>query len=158
MDPRRASSRMVIDPKVRQVGFFTPEGPPDPTQTSTTLTTITSTSPLLSPSGNSILCPVMIPPPLHFSDSNCKCVVGGGVCIVVGSSYNPSSPATEFSGSGRECLEKVGASLMPAGGLKCPRSLLSGMLVLVLVVSPLCRCSAVRVICLLNLGGCLAWG
>ncbi|KAL1811500.1 hypothetical protein ACET3Z_021565 [Daucus carota] len=77
MDPRRASSRTVIDPKVRQVGFF-----------------IASTSPLLSPSGNSILCPVMIPPPLHFSDSN---------------SY------------GGECLGKVGASSMPAGGFEMPQ-------------------------------------
>ncbi|WOH05440.1 hypothetical protein DCAR_0624856 [Daucus carota subsp. sativus] len=126
MDPRRASSRTVIDPKVRQVGFFTPGAPPDPTQTSTTLTTITSTSPLVSPSGNSVLCPVMIPPPLHFSDSNSKCVVGGGECIAVGSSYNASSPATEFSGSGGECVGKVGASSMPAGGFEIPRKLIKG--------------------------------
>lgn len=60
MDSRR-SSRAVIDPKVRQVGFFTsaPQ-PPDPIRT----------PPLADASspGNS-LSPVMIPPPRHPSDS-----------------------------------------------------------------------------------------
>ncbi|KAL9671438.1 hypothetical protein QQ045_009006 [Rhodiola kirilowii] len=65
MDPRR-NPRTVIDPKVRQVGFFAPpdrtqSGPPDPSSSSPPLSTI-------SPSANS-LSPVMIPPPRHASDS-----------------------------------------------------------------------------------------
>lgn len=65
MDPRR-NPRTVIDPKIRQVGFFAPpdrsnSAPPDPVQSS-------SSSPVsgISPSGNS-LSPVMIPPPRHSS-------------------------------------------------------------------------------------------
>uniref|UniRef100_A0A7N0SZU2 Translation initiation factor eIF2B subunit delta n=1 Tax=Kalanchoe fedtschenkoi TaxID=63787 RepID=A0A7N0SZU2_KALFE len=63
MEARR-NPRSVIDPKVRQVGFFAPpdrtqSGPPDPS--SPPLSTV-------SPSGNS-LSPVMIPPPRHASDS-----------------------------------------------------------------------------------------
>ncbi|XP_043720088.1 translation initiation factor eIF-2B subunit delta-like isoform X2 [Telopea speciosissima] len=59
MEPRR-TSRMVIDPKVRQVGFVT-------------LGSATSTGGApavsdISPSGNS-LSPVMIPPPRHASDN-----------------------------------------------------------------------------------------
>ncbi|KAH7554411.1 hypothetical protein JRO89_XS12G0197100 [Xanthoceras sorbifolium] len=66
MEPRR-TSRAVIDPKVRQVGFFTATPPlPDSIRSSST-----SPPPLIndiSPSGNS-LSPVMIPPPRHPSDS-----------------------------------------------------------------------------------------
>ncbi|KAI3916707.1 hypothetical protein MKW92_006895 [Papaver armeniacum] len=69
MEARRgASQRMVIDPKVRQVGFFTPGAPPDRSQSFP----VESTSPpgvsSLSPSGNS-LSPVMIPPARHASDN-----------------------------------------------------------------------------------------
>ncbi|MCL7044791.1 hypothetical protein MKW94_009430 [Papaver nudicaule] len=69
MDARRgATQRMVIDPKVRQVGFFTPGAPPDRSQSFP----VESTSPPgvsnLSPSGNS-LSPVMIPPARHASDN-----------------------------------------------------------------------------------------
>ncbi|KAF8407869.1 hypothetical protein HHK36_007007 [Tetracentron sinense] len=66
MDARRAS-RMVIDPKVRQVGFVTPGAPlgrrqPNPADP--------SSAPVsgMSPAGNS-LSPVMIPPPRHASDN-----------------------------------------------------------------------------------------
>ncbi|KAL5082792.1 hypothetical protein RYX36_011213 [Vicia faba] len=52
MDARR-SSRAVIDPKIRMVGFFAPPAP-IPFE--------------FSPSGNS-LSPVMIPPPLHSSEN-----------------------------------------------------------------------------------------
>ncbi|XP_002521202.2 translation initiation factor eIF-2B subunit delta isoform X2 [Ricinus communis] len=71
MDPRRAS-RTVSDPKVRQVGFFTPgasspdrsqSGPPDPHPISSSPPTITD----LSPSSGNSLSPVMIPPPRHVS-------------------------------------------------------------------------------------------
>ncbi|GER31015.1 translation initiation factor 2b [Striga asiatica] len=60
MDPRRVP-RTVIDPKVRQVGFF---APPDRTQSG--LPAPPSSSPPASPAGNS-LSPVMIPPPRHVS-------------------------------------------------------------------------------------------
>ncbi|GLU10819.1 hypothetical protein SLE2022_276000 [Rubroshorea leprosula] len=79
MEPRR-TSRMVSDPKVRQVGFFTSqhhhrllpersfsEPPlPDPFHTSTS----TSYAPVtdVSPSGN-LLSPVMILPSRHHSDN-----------------------------------------------------------------------------------------
>ncbi|KAL8099189.1 hypothetical protein AgCh_031746 [Apium graveolens] len=124
MDPRRASSRTVIDPKVRQVGFFTPGAPPSEPTPTTTLTT-TLTSPLVSPSGNS-LSPVMIPPPINFSDNNNNnnnnsyslggIGIGVGVeSVAVGSSYNPAS---EFSGSKGECSGKVVASSLPVGGIE----------------------------------------
>ncbi|KAM0982884.1 hypothetical protein EV1_015621 [Malus domestica] len=67
MDARRVS-RTVIDPKVRQVGFFTPvaEAPPCRTQSGPA---ITAPSPLSeSPASNS-LSPVMIPPSRHLSDT-----------------------------------------------------------------------------------------
>ncbi|KAK1360006.1 Translation initiation factor eIF-2B subunit delta [Heracleum sosnowskyi] len=125
MDPRRASSRTVIDPKVRQVGFFT-GAPPDPTPTTTTTTL---TSPVVSPSGNS-MSPVMIPPPTHFSDNSNNnninsCLVGGvGVeSVVVGSRYNLDS---EFSGSKGECFAKVVATSLPVGGFEMPLKVSKG--------------------------------
>ncbi|XP_057967349.1 uncharacterized protein LOC131157309 [Malania oleifera] len=66
MDARR-STRMVIDPKVRQVGFVTPGAPPpDRTQSGPPA----SSPPVsdISPAANS-LSPVMIPPPRHASDN-----------------------------------------------------------------------------------------
>lgn len=63
MDSRRGS-RAVIDPKVRQVGFFTVPQPDLIRTSSSSPPTITD----ISPSGNS-LSPVMIPPPLHSSDA-----------------------------------------------------------------------------------------
>ncbi|CAO2825456.1 unnamed protein product [Amaranthus hypochondriacus] len=68
MDPPRRNTRSVIDPKIRQVGFF---APPDRTH-SDSLSSSSSTSPpvaQISPSGNS-LSPVMIPPPRHSSDTH----------------------------------------------------------------------------------------
>ncbi|MQL82808.1 hypothetical protein Taro_015286 [Colocasia esculenta] len=69
MDPRRAA-RTVIDPKVRQVGFFTPAVPPQRSQ-SVTVAVDGGGSPSppmsdLSAASNS-LSPVMIPPPRHVS-------------------------------------------------------------------------------------------
>ncbi|KAL7232089.1 hypothetical protein ACSBR2_010160 [Camellia fascicularis] len=67
MDSRRVP-RTVIDPKVRQVGFFAPGAPP--TRSHSTRPDPSSSSPPvsdLSPSGNT-LSPVMIPPPRHLSD------------------------------------------------------------------------------------------
>ncbi|KAJ9682943.1 hypothetical protein PVL29_018795 [Vitis rotundifolia] len=101
MDPRRGA-RVVIDPKVRQVGFFAPgrtqSAPPE------------SSSPPVadnSPAGNS-LSPVMIPPPRHASDNLhsarpvlCPPLRRPGDTIPVGS-YNPSeffpgtSPTASF--------------------------------------------------------------
>ncbi|KAJ4964272.1 hypothetical protein NE237_024211 [Protea cynaroides] len=74
MEPRR-SSRMVIDPKIRQVGFVTlgtatsTGGAPLPDRTKSG-PAASSTTPLsdISPAGNS-LSPVMIPPPRHASDN-----------------------------------------------------------------------------------------
>ncbi|KAI9085523.1 hypothetical protein K1719_032366 [Acacia pycnantha] len=71
MDSRRAA-RAVIDPKVRQVGFFAPGAPPERSHSSPPDPALPkSSSPTasdISPSGNS-LSPVMIPPPRHLSDN-----------------------------------------------------------------------------------------
>ncbi|KAM1238576.1 hypothetical protein ACFX2I_039264 [Malus domestica] len=66
MDARRVS-RTVIDPKVRQVGFFTPnaEAPPGRTQSGPV---IPAPSLSESPASNSLY-PVMIPPSRHLSDT-----------------------------------------------------------------------------------------
>ncbi|CAL9224340.1 unnamed protein product [Arabidopsis halleri] len=64
MESRR-NPRAVVDPKVRQVGFFTSstQQQPDPISSTSASSPPLST---ISPSGNS-LSPVMIPPPLHNS-------------------------------------------------------------------------------------------
>ncbi|KAI4352254.1 hypothetical protein L6164_006524 [Bauhinia variegata] len=70
MESRRAS-RAVIDPKVRQVGFFAPGAPPERSQSGPPEPIFASSSspPVAgSPTGNS-LSPVMIPPPRHSSDN-----------------------------------------------------------------------------------------
>ncbi|XP_022134966.1 translation initiation factor eIF-2B subunit delta-like isoform X2 [Momordica charantia] len=67
MDARRGS-RVVIDPKVRQVGFFTPDAPPSPGRTTTAPPDCTTSQLSDSPTSNS-LSPVMIPPPRHPSDN-----------------------------------------------------------------------------------------
>lgn len=136
MDPRRPS-RTLIDPMVRQVGFFAPGDPPEHTQSGPP--GISSSSPPISdisPSGNS-LSPVMIPPPRHLSDIS-RFVVNfhqlplspllrlSGESIPVGS-YNPSefaSPTTDFAEDGRSPgwtqrganSGKIAASSLPAGG------------------------------------------
>ncbi|KAK9105598.1 hypothetical protein Scep_022442 [Stephania cephalantha] len=66
MEARR-SSRMVIDPKVRQVGFFTPTAPPD--RTSSAPAEPSSSPPVSDISPANSLSPVMIPPPRHASDN-----------------------------------------------------------------------------------------
>ncbi|KAL3512298.1 hypothetical protein ACH5RR_025015 [Cinchona calisaya] len=73
MDPRRTSR--VIDPKVRQVGFFTAGPRPDRSVNQLGLTGPSTSPPVsnISPSGNS-LSPVMIPPPRHLSDSTSRAV------------------------------------------------------------------------------------
>ncbi|XP_058087153.1 probable translation initiation factor eIF-2B subunit delta [Magnolia sinica] len=99
MEARRAS-RMVIDPKVRQVGFVTPGAPPDRTQSGPTIATSPPVADL-SLAGNS-LSPVMIPPPRHASDNLSSSISAAAVArpipvpvrragdsMVLGS-YNPS--------------------------------------------------------------------
>uniref|UniRef100_A0A5B6YW58 Translation initiation factor eIF2B subunit delta n=1 Tax=Davidia involucrata TaxID=16924 RepID=A0A5B6YW58_DAVIN len=107
MDSRRVP-RTVIDPKVRQVGFFAPGAPhgrtryspPGPSSSSPPVSDI-------SPSGNS-LSPVMIPPPRNHSDLSRPVHFPtvplsplrrpSGESIPVGS-YNPSefaSPTASF--------------------------------------------------------------
>ncbi|XP_059670556.1 probable translation initiation factor eIF-2B subunit delta isoform X1 [Cornus florida] len=123
MEPRRAS-RTVIDPKVRQVGFFAPgraSNNPSPPVTEISL------------SGNS-LSPVMIPPPRHISDMS---VPGNlpfsplrrpsGESIPVGS-YNPSefaSPSTASYVDFREDAYSPGGPLRSNSG-KFASSLPSG--------------------------------
>ena len=90
MDPPRRNPRSVIDPKVRQVGFF---APPDSTQ-SDDLESSSSPIAEISPSGNS-LSPVMIPPPRHWSDTHTLL----SPSRPVGPHYPrvPSSPLRRFS-------------------------------------------------------------
>lgn len=113
MDSRR-TPRTVIDPKVRQVGFFAPpdrtnSGQTEPISSSSTSPPVTE----ISPSGNS-LSPVMIPPPRHSSDSRPIPFAPNPASplrresIAAGSSYNPSdffppanSPTASSSFAGR---------------------------------------------------------
>ncbi|KAL6994067.1 hypothetical protein U1Q18_012177 [Sarracenia purpurea var. burkii] len=108
MDPRRVS-RAVIDPKVRQVGFFAPGAPPSRTHFSP-LGPSSSSPPVsdISPSSNS-LSPVMIPPPRHLSDLSRHVQFptvplsplrrpSAGESIPVGS-YNPSEFASPTTAS-----------------------------------------------------------
>ncbi|ONI09074.1 hypothetical protein PRUPE_5G216300 [Prunus persica] len=67
MDARRAS-RTVIDPKVRQVGFFTPNAETAPSRTLSG-PPIASSPPLSSSPASNSLYPVMIPPSRHLSDT-----------------------------------------------------------------------------------------
>uniref|UniRef100_A0A2N9HKA1 Translation initiation factor eIF2B subunit delta n=1 Tax=Fagus sylvatica TaxID=28930 RepID=A0A2N9HKA1_FAGSY len=105
MDARR-TSRTVIDPKVRHVGFFTPN--PDPDSPGRT--------PLLSnsPASNS-LSPVMIPPPRLPSDRTAAVPVPetglrrqtGGDHVAVGS-YNPSESLLSSSPTPSSPSSRVG--------------------------------------------------
>ncbi|KAL8231786.1 hypothetical protein R6Q57_001564 [Mikania cordata] len=148
MDPRRPS-RTVIDPKVRQVGFF---APPDRSQSvPLPQSTNSPSSPSLadlSPSGNS-LSPVMIPPPRHLSDVSCRTVPAGlppnrllsplhrfsGESVIPVGSYNPSEFASPSVGDffedknarspGPRRNRGVGgsgkfASSLPTGGFELP--------------------------------------
>ncbi|THG06036.1 hypothetical protein TEA_019403 [Camellia sinensis var. sinensis] len=110
MDSRRVP-RTVIDPKVRQVGFFAPGGPP--TRSHSTPPDPSSSSPPvsdLSPSGNT-LSPVMIPPPRHLSDLSRQvpCAMLAGVPSVVpppASLYPPAATTPPNSPPLRRRLEK----------------------------------------------------
>ena len=97
MDSRRAS-RTVIDPKVRQVGFFAPPDRTNSGQTEPISSSSSSSRPVteISPSGNS-LSPVMIPPPRHLTDNRPVPFAPPNPAsplrresIAAGSSYNPS--------------------------------------------------------------------
>ncbi|KAF5479858.1 hypothetical protein F2P56_000647 [Juglans regia] len=70
MEPRRAP-RTVIDPKVRQVGFFAPGAPPERAVSGppAPIASSSSSSPPVSDLSPS-LSPVMIPPPRHSSADN----------------------------------------------------------------------------------------
>ncbi|KAJ0099459.1 hypothetical protein Patl1_21508 [Pistacia atlantica] len=129
MDSRRGS-RAVIDPKVRQVGFFTAPSPPDPIRSSSSSPPQTIAD--ISPSGNS-LSPVMIPPPRHPSDT---LITRRPPSSLSGDSdfFPPPSPTiapsqVDFSDdvaasptarvSGRGGSGKLhGASSLPGGGLE----------------------------------------
>lgn len=94
MEARR-SSRAVIDPKVRQVGFFAPIANPQLARTQSNPPGANSPPLSESPAGNS-LSPVMIPPPRHSSDRTPAVPVPetgirrqGSDQVPVGS-YNPS--------------------------------------------------------------------
>ncbi|KAJ8623027.1 hypothetical protein MRB53_031556 [Persea americana] len=84
MDARRAS-RMVIDPKVRQVGFVTPGAPPDRTQSGPAAG---SSPPVSDSSAGNSLSPVMIPPFRHASD-NLSASLGAARPIPVPVSMSP---------------------------------------------------------------------
>ncbi|KVH92108.1 Initiation factor 2B-related protein [Cynara cardunculus var. scolymus] len=165
MDSRRAP-RTVIDPKVRQVGFF---APPDRSQSVPLLQNSNSppSPPLsdLSPSGNS-LSPVMIPPPRHLSDLSSRAVPVGfppnrllsplhrfsGESVIPVGSYNPSEFASPSVGDffeeknaqspGPRRSRGVGgsgkfASSLPAGGFELPPEVKPKSLTTVSVVSNL---------------------
>ncbi|CAA0814325.1 NagB/RpiA/CoA transferase-like superfamily protein [Striga hermonthica] len=95
MDPRRVVPRAVIDPIVRQVGFFAPTGRTDPAPSSPPV-------PDFSPSGNTLPL-VMIPPPRHLpTDLSRNFHRAPGESSIPVGSYNPSeflSPSytTDFS-------------------------------------------------------------
>lgn len=119
MDPRRASSRSVIDPKVRHVGFFAPP------ESTTTLPLPFPNSPL-STTGNS-LSPVMIPPPPTRSLSPLQRDSVG--------SYNPSSEFSSPSSAGRRRSSGKFASSLPAGVFQFPSQFKQKNLTTVSVVS-----------------------
>ncbi|KGN63792.1 translation initiation factor eIF-2B subunit delta [Cucumis sativus] len=66
MDARRGSR--VVNPKIRQVGFFTLDPPNPPGRSLSGPADCTPSQQSLSPPSNS-LSPVMIPPPRHLSDN-----------------------------------------------------------------------------------------
>ncbi|XP_015584411.2 translation initiation factor eIF-2B subunit delta isoform X1 [Ricinus communis] len=122
MDNRRGYRAV---PKVRQVGFFTPNEPPAPSRTQSGPPDATSPPLSNSPASNS-LSPVMIPPPRHLSDnlahratsplpvpesSAFRRPMTGGEHVPVIGSYNPTesllvvsppltSPSSRVDGGG----------------------------------------------------------
>ncbi|XP_077253730.1 uncharacterized protein LOC143892752 isoform X3 [Tasmannia lanceolata] len=122
MDARRAS-RMVIDPKVRQVGFITPGAPPERTQS---VPAVASSPPVSDHSPANTLSPVMIPPPRHASDNLPSLARGIPITVQMSplrrpsigdnmmlGSYNPSesmlgtSPVGSSSRNGGEFSEGI---------------------------------------------------
>lgn len=111
-------------PRVRQVGFFTPNAPPEangpPAPGRTQSAPLGSNLPPLSYSPASIsLSPVMIPPPRHLSDNLALRIAAvpvpgrttAGEHMVVGS-YNPSELESSMSRTGDgECSEEMELSL-----------------------------------------------
>ncbi|GAB2299917.1 hypothetical protein Dimus_033964 [Dionaea muscipula] len=129
MDPRRPG-RTVIDPKVRQVGFFAPGAPPDRTQSVPVEPSSSPPASDISPAGNS-LSPVMIPPPRHASDT--LILLSGQVphyppiaasplrraadaTVAVAGSYNPSEVFLGDTGSDFPDDESVVLPSTPGGG------------------------------------------
>ncbi|XP_010528462.1 PREDICTED: translation initiation factor eIF-2B subunit delta [Tarenaya hassleriana] len=127
MDSRR-NPRTVIDPKVRQVGFFAPSqsGRPDPAPLpdpfSSSDTAVASSPPVsgISPSGNS-LSPVMIPPPRHNSSD--VFIVRSAASVVTPTSFSytsrgefpdDSSSAVAASPGGRVSRASFGKSVSGA--------------------------------------------
>lgn len=144
MDSRR-SSRALIDPKVRQVGFFTSAPlPPDRTQSD-------PPDPIRSPPladasspGNS-LSPVMIPPPRHPSDSllprlphspsdafpppsptttttTTTSLGDFSDDVTAASSPPPAAAAVRVRGRGSSVKQQGAASSFPGGGFEVPPS------------------------------------
>ena len=124
MDPRRAP-RTVIDPKVRQVGFFTPPQ-------SQSLATAPDESGSPSPPSDSPS-PVMIPPPRHLSapvsvPPPSSPLRRDGLTVFPVGSYNPAeyligtspSPSPQSRNGGSEFSEDVSwgrvASSFPGSG------------------------------------------
>ncbi|GAB4827427.1 hypothetical protein Ancab_034312 [Ancistrocladus abbreviatus] len=148
MDPRR-SGRTVIDPKVRQVGFFAPGAVPERTQSGPADSSSSPQVSDISPAVNS-LSPVMIPPPRHASDTllllagNSRPAVPhfppvpssplrrpyDGLAVV--GSYNPSeylhseAGASEFPDDSSEVTASPGGRVRRSGSGKFASSLPSG--------------------------------
>ncbi|XP_039048184.1 translation initiation factor eIF-2B subunit delta-like [Hibiscus syriacus] len=114
MDPRR-SARTVSDPKVRQVGFFTPAAPPerscsDPPRQLDPIQSLSPSSAQVndhSPSVDSVS-PVMIPPPPHNNSDT-----------LFRTDLQVTSPKTAFSYSAKTVTlptenEDVTSSLSPS--------------------------------------------
>ncbi|KAF9595313.1 hypothetical protein IFM89_038465 [Coptis chinensis] len=133
METRRTTSRMVIDPKIRQVGFFTSNEYQIPANRTHSFPVESNSPPIsnISPSNNS-LSPVMIPPPRHVSDnitfkfpmSPLRRLSSGD--NVLHGSYNPSELFLS-SGAGLSSeSNKVGDGRKGKGGGKVASSLPSG--------------------------------
>ncbi|KAF3575908.1 hypothetical protein DY000_02033492 [Brassica cretica] len=138
MESRR-NPRAVVDPKVRQVGFFTSSQPdsthqPDPIA-SESHPVVSS----ISPSGNS-LSPVMIPPPRHNSSDTFPLRAAAAASAVSPSSFSYSTrrdfpdgsmtaspgrvsrasfskPSSSLPGVGMDSMAAAKSSSVPASGL-----------------------------------------
>ncbi|GLJ10966.1 hypothetical protein SUGI_0139000 [Cryptomeria japonica] len=113
MDAARRGSRMVIDPKVRQVGFVTPGGSEaQPKPHTAAEAAATEAAAANSPS------PVMIPPPRHAPDNvgtravpmpvpgPVPTIVGHSDITMLAGSYNPGDSVLGTSPSSRNGTER----------------------------------------------------